>query len=65
MLLQATPSIEPQFHYRGFRSPPVGPVQFGALRVKFPFYTRLHSAVRMSTFGSCAVYGIHSTDPSY
>jgi len=62
---QTTPSIEPEFHYRFFRSPPVDPVEFVALRVKFPFYTPLHLVVRMSTFGSSTVYSIHSTDPPY
>jgi len=39
--IKTSPSIEPEFHYCIFRSPPVEPVQFGAMRVKFPFYTRL------------------------
>jgi hypothetical protein len=58
--------MEPEFHYRVFKSPQIDdPVQCGALCVQFHFYTCKHEVVLMSTFGSCTLYCIHCTDPSY
>jgi len=62
-VIKSSPFIEPGFHYRVFKSPPVDAVHSGALRTVSLLYTSAFCGTFVYRWRLyCALYCIHYTD---